>query len=68
MFLHSGDVGRRRRPAHQVVIFGDLGQVLTIRHDTLDRQAFMPGILLGIHGIRDRKGLVDSLEHLLDLP
>ena len=51
--------------AHQEVMFGGLGQVLTIRHDALDRQAFMPGVLLGIRSIRDHRGLVDSLEHLL---
>lgn len=51
--------------AHQEVMFGGLGQVLTIRHDALDRRAFMPGVLLGIRSIRDHRGLVDSLERLL---
>ena len=51
--------------AHQEVLFGGPGQVLTIRQDTLDRQAFMPGVLLAIRKIRKRRGLVDSLEHLL---
>ena len=51
--------------AHQEVLFGGPGQILTIRQDTLDRQAFMPGVLLGIRRILDRKGLVDSLEHFL---
>ena len=51
--------------AHQEVMFGGLGQVLTIRHDALDRRAFMPGVLLGVRRIRDHVGLVDSLEHLL---
>ena len=51
--------------AHQEVLFGGPGQILTIRQDTLDRQAFMPGVLLGIRKILDRKGLVDSLEHFL---
>lgn len=51
--------------AHQEVMFGGLGQVLTIRHDALDRQAFMPGVLLGIRSIREHRGLVDSLERLL---
>lgn len=54
--------------AHQEVIFGGVGQVLTIRHDTLDRQAFMPGVLLAIQRIRERRGLVNSLEHLLEQP
>jgi 4-hydroxy-tetrahydrodipicolinate reductase len=51
--------------AHQEVMFGGLGQVLTIRHDALDRQAFMPGVLLGIRSICDHIGLIDSLERLL---
>ncbi len=51
--------------AHQEVMFGGLGQVLTIRHDALDRQAFMPGVLLGIRTIGEHLGLVDSLECLL---
>lgn len=51
--------------AHQEVLFGGPGQVLTIRQDTLDRSAFMPGVLLGIRRVVGRRGLVDSLEHLL---
>ena len=51
--------------AHQEVLFGAPGQILTLRHDTLDRQAFMPGVLLGIRRIRERTGLIDSLEHFL---
>ena len=52
--------------AHQEVLFGAPGQVLTIRHDTSDRRAFMPGVLLAIRRIHRHLGLVDSLEHLLD--
>lgn len=52
--------------AHQEVLFGAPGQLLTLRHDTLDRLAFMPGVLLGVRRIRDRTGLVDSLEPFLD--
>lgn len=51
--------------AHQEIMFGSLGQVLSIRHDTMDRRAFMPGVLHGVREIRSRRGLVDSLEHLL---
>ncbi len=51
--------------AHQEVMFGGPGQVLTIRHDAMDRRAFMPGVLLGIRQILSRKGLWDSLEHFL---
>ena len=53
--------------AHQEVIFGDVGQTLTIRHDSIDRESFMPGVLLAIRRVR---GLTQSpvvgLEHLLD--
>ena len=36
--------------AHQEVILGDLGQTLTIRHDTISRESFMPGVLLAVRG------------------
>jgi len=54
--------------AHQEVLFGATGQRLSIRHDCVDRLAFMPGILLAIRRIADFRGLVDSLDHLLDDP
>ncbi len=53
--------------AHQEVIFGGIGQTLTIRHDTLDRTAFMPGVILAIKEIVNRKGLIYGLENFLDL-
>jgi 4-hydroxy-tetrahydrodipicolinate reductase len=53
--------------AHQEVIFGGPGQTLTIRHDTSDRSAFMPGVLLAIREILDRPGLTVGLEALLNL-
>jgi len=52
--------------AHQEVIFGALGQVLTIRHDSLSRESFMPGVILGIRKILDLKGVVVGLEKILD--
>ena len=75
--LIPGSRGARRRriPIHairlpgivanQEVIFGGLGQTLSIRHDTHSRECFMPGILLCIRKIRDHKGLIYGLEHLL---
>ena len=52
--------------AHQEVILGDVGQTLTIRHDTIDRQSFMPGVLLAIRRVGDlREPFVVGLEHLL---
>jgi 4-hydroxy-tetrahydrodipicolinate reductase len=52
--------------AHQEVIFGDVGQTLTIRHDSMDRTSFMPGVLLAVRkvGSLDRSPVV-GLEQLL---
>ena len=54
--------------AHQEVILGGPGQVLTIRHDSLDRTSFMPGVLLAIRAVVRRPGLTVGLDPLLDLP
>jgi 4-hydroxy-tetrahydrodipicolinate reductase len=54
--------------AHQEVLFGGSGETLTIRHDSLDRASFMPGVLLAIRAVRSRPGLTVGLEALLDLP
>ena len=51
--------------AHQEVIFGTTGETLTIRHDSLDRKSFMPGVLLGIRKVKERPGLTYGLENLL---
>lgn len=51
--------------AHQEVIFGGPGQILTLRHDSLDRRSFMPGVLLAVRKIQTLDGLVIGLEHLL---
>lgn len=51
--------------AHQEVIFGALGQVLTIRHDAYDRTSFMPGVLLAIRSVSHRVGLTVGLGPLL---
>ena len=53
--------------AHQEVLLGTEGETLTIRHDTLDRSSFMPGVLLAIRSILGRPGLTVGLEPLLDL-
>ncbi len=52
--------------AHQEVIFGGHGQTLTLRHDSLDRTSFMPGVLLAVKRIRSLDGLVVGLENLLE--
>ncbi len=51
--------------AHQEVIFGTTGETLTIRHDSLDRASFMPGVLLGIRKVREHEGLIYGLEKIL---
>jgi 4-hydroxy-tetrahydrodipicolinate reductase len=54
--------------AHQEVLFGGTGETLTIRHDSLDRASFMPGVLLGIRGIASLPvGLTVGLDPLLGL-
>lgn len=53
--------------AHQEVIFGDQGETFTIRHDSMDRSGFMPGVLLGIREIVSHPGLTIGLENFLEL-
>jgi 4-hydroxy-tetrahydrodipicolinate reductase len=53
--------------AHQEVVFGSPGDILTIRHDSLDRTSFMPGVLLAVRAARERSGLTVGLEPLLGL-
>jgi 4-hydroxy-tetrahydrodipicolinate reductase len=53
--------------AHQEVIFGGQGEVLTLRHDSLDRSSFMPGVLLAVREVATRPGLTVGLEPLLGL-
>ncbi|WP_058046547.1 4-hydroxy-tetrahydrodipicolinate reductase [Streptomyces roseifaciens] len=53
--------------AHQEVLFGDTGETLTIRHDSLHHSCFMPGILLGARRVTTTPGLTFGLENFLDL-
>ncbi|WP_228002673.1 4-hydroxy-tetrahydrodipicolinate reductase [Nocardia australiensis] len=53
--------------AHQEVLFGTQGETLTIRHDSIDRNSFAPGVLLGVREIANRPGLTVGLDPLLDL-
>jgi 4-hydroxy-tetrahydrodipicolinate reductase len=53
--------------AHQEIVLGTEGETLTIRHDSLDRISFMPGVLLAVRDIASRPGLTVGLEALLDL-
>ena len=61
--IHS--VRLRGLVAHQEVLLGTTGQSLSIRHDSYDRQSFMPGVLLAIRNVADRPGLTVGLEPLL---
>ena len=51
--------------AHQEVLFGGQGQTLSIRHDTIDRSCFMPGVVLAVREVGSRQGLVVGLEKLM---
>ena len=51
--------------AHQEVLLGGLGETLTIRHDSLDRAGFMPGVLLGVRKVIDNPGLTFGLEKFM---
>jgi 4-hydroxy-tetrahydrodipicolinate reductase len=53
--------------AHQEVLFGDVGETLTIRHDSMDRESFMAGVVVGIRRVVDTPGLTVGLENFLDL-
>lgn len=53
--------------AHQEVLFGTQGETLTIRHDSLDRSSFVPGVLLAVRKVGERPGLTIGIEPLLDL-
>jgi 4-hydroxy-tetrahydrodipicolinate reductase len=53
--------------AHQEVLFGTQGETLTIRHDSIDRTSFVPGVLLAVRHIHERPGLTVGIEPLLGL-
>ncbi len=63
--VHS--VRLRGLVAHQEVLLGTTGQTLTIRHDSLDRTSFMPGVVLAVKLVGERPGLTVGLDALLDL-
>ena len=63
--VHS--VRLRGLVAHQEVLLGNAGEQLTIRHDSFDRDSFMPGVLVGVRHVADHPGLTVGLEHYLGL-
>jgi 4-hydroxy-tetrahydrodipicolinate reductase len=66
--IHVHSVRLAGLVAHQEVLFGGHGETLTIRHDSLDRASFMPGVLVGVRGIASLPpGLTVGIEPLLGL-
>lgn len=66
--VHVHAVRLRGLVAHQEVLLGNPGEILTIRHDSLDRVSFMPGVLLAVRRVATLPGLTVGLDALLDLP
>ena len=62
--VHS--VRLRGLVAHQEVLLGGIGETLSIRHDSIDRVGFMPGVLLGIRQVVTHPGLTFGLEHFME--
>ena len=62
--VHS--VRLRGLVAHQEVLFGGLGETLTIRHDSIDRAGFMPGVLLGVRKVSSHPGLTIGLDKFMN--
>ena len=65
--VHIHSVRLNGLVAHQEVILGDVGETLSIRHDSIDRTGFMPGVLLAIRNIAKYPGLTYGLESYMDL-
>lgn len=63
--IHS--IRLRGLVAHQEVLLGDQGETLSIRHDSIDRSGFMPGVLLAIRSVKTRAGLTFGLENVMDI-
>ncbi len=65
--IHVHALRLRGLVAHQEVLFGATGELLTLRHDSFDRVSFMPGVLEGVREVRDHPGLTVGLENYLGL-
>ncbi|WGL53768.1 4-hydroxy-tetrahydrodipicolinate reductase [Nocardioides sp. BP30] len=65
--IHVHGLRIRGLVAHQEVILGGPGETLTIRHDSMDRASFAPGVLTGVRAIAEHPGLTVGLEHFLPL-
>jgi 4-hydroxy-tetrahydrodipicolinate reductase len=65
--IHVHSVRMRGMMAHQEVVLGALGQTLTIRQDSYDRDSFMPGVLLACKHVHEHPGVVVGLDRYLGL-
>jgi 4-hydroxy-tetrahydrodipicolinate reductase len=68
--VHGVPIHSVRMPglvAHEEVLFGDTGEMLTIRHDSFERSSFMPGVLAGIRGVVNNPGITHGLDKFLGL-
>lgn len=65
--IHVHSLRVRGLVAHQEVILGTAGQTLTIRHDSMDRTSFMPGVILAVNKVADHPGVTVGLDALLGL-
>lgn len=65
--IHVHAVRLRGLVAHEQILFGGVGEGLTIRHDSFDRASFMPGVLIGVRQVADHPGLTVGLDGYLDL-
>ena len=65
--IHVHGLRIRGMVAHQEVVLGGVGETLTIRHDSMDRASFTPGVLLGLREIGSHPGLTVGLEHFMPL-
>ncbi|MER7071138.1 4-hydroxy-tetrahydrodipicolinate reductase [Terrabacter sp. NPDC000476] len=63
--VHS--VRLRGLTAHQEVLLGNAGEMLTLRHDSFDRSSFMPGVLAAVRSVADHPGVTVGLEHYLGI-
>ncbi len=65
--VHVHGVRLRGLVAHQEVLFGTVGETLTIRHDSFDRASFMPGVLAAVRAVGELPGLTVGIEELLGI-
>ena len=63
--VHSGRMPGR--VAHHEMVFGSLGQTLTIRHDSINRESFMPGVIMAINASESSNGLTVGLDKIMGL-